>query len=68
MKSIAIEKVHLPEATQRVLVVDDDVGLTELLAEYLRPEQFEVQSIHNGDKGLEKALSGEFSLVHWCPN
>lgn len=54
---------HFPYATQRVLVVDDDVGLTELLAEYLHPEKLELSSVHTGERGLQKALSGEFDLV-----
>ncbi len=48
---------------QRVLVVDDDVGLTELLAEYLHPEKLLLHSVHNGETGLQQALSGEFDLV-----
>jgi two-component system response regulator CpxR len=48
---------------QKVLVVDDDAGLTELLAEYLRPEKLELSSVHTGEKGLQRALSGEFDLV-----
>lgn len=47
----------------RVLVVDDDVGLTELLAEYLHQENFTLSSVHTGEKGLQRALSGEFDLV-----
>jgi two-component system response regulator CpxR len=48
---------------RQVLVVDDDAGLTELLAEYLQPENLELTSVHTGEKGFERALSGEFDLV-----
>jgi two-component system response regulator CpxR len=47
----------------RVLVVDDDVELCDLVSEYLEPEGFEVAAVHNGDRGLERALSGDYSLV-----
>jgi two-component system response regulator CpxR len=47
----------------RVLVVDDDVELCDLVSEYLQPEGFEVVAVHTGDQGLERALSGNFSLV-----
>ncbi len=47
----------------RVLIVDDDVELCELVGEYLTPEGFEVEAVHNGERGLERALSGEHVLV-----
>src|SRR5919112_5847149 len=48
---------------QRVLVIDDDVGLCELVAEYLGPEGFEVEAVHDGETGVERALSGEHELA-----
>lgn len=48
---------------QRVLVVDDDVELCELVAEYLAPDGFQVTAVHNGIQGAERALSGEFALI-----
>jgi two-component system, OmpR family, response regulator CpxR len=48
---------------ERVLIVDDDVELCELVAEYLTPEGFEVEAVHNGEEGLKRALSGEHVLV-----
>jgi two-component system, OmpR family, response regulator CpxR len=48
---------------QRVLVVDDDVELCELVAEYLAPDGFHVTAVHNGIQGAERALSGEFALI-----
>src|ERR1700740_1158588 len=50
-------------ADKRILVVDDDVELCELLAEYLKPEGFQVQSVHNGDEAGERAQTGEFALI-----
>lgn len=47
----------------RVLVVDDDIELCELVTEYLQPEGFDVEAVHDGEQGVERALSSEFALV-----
>ncbi len=47
----------------KVLIVDDDVELCDLVAEYLTPEGFEVEAVHNGEQGLKRSLSGEHVLV-----
>lgn len=47
---------------QPVLVIDDDVGLCELVAEYLEPEGYKVEAVHNGEAGVARALSGEHAL------
>jgi len=47
----------------RILVVDDDAELCELVAEYLIPEGFQVDSVYDGVQGLDRSLSGEYSLV-----
>lgn len=48
---------------ERILVIDDDVALCELVLEYLQPLGFEIEFAHRGDLGAERALSGEHSLV-----
>jgi two-component system response regulator CpxR len=48
---------------ERVLIVDDDVGLCELLAERLRADSFALEAVHEGSRGLERALSREHALV-----
>jgi two-component system response regulator CpxR len=48
---------------ERVLVIDDDVGLCELVGEYLEPEGYDVEAIHNGERGIDRALSDEHALV-----
>jgi DNA-binding response OmpR family regulator len=50
-------------AVKRLLVIDDDVELCDLLTEYLLAEGFRVEAAQRGDVGLERALSGEFALV-----
>lgn len=46
-----------------VLIVDDDEGLCELLRERLRGEGFALEAAYDGERGLERALSGEHALV-----
>ncbi|HZR31233.1 MAG TPA: response regulator transcription factor [Terriglobales bacterium] len=47
----------------RVLVVDDDVELCELVREYLEPEGFQVELVHNGNRGFDRARSAEHAIV-----
>jgi two-component system response regulator CpxR len=46
-----------------ILIIDDDVELTEMLGEYLEPEGFAVEVHHDGDSGLKRALQGDWLLV-----
>jgi DNA-binding response OmpR family regulator len=47
----------------RVLIVDDDVQLCRLLSERLSSEGFTIEAVHDGVRGLERALSMEHALV-----
>jgi DNA-binding response OmpR family regulator len=47
----------------RILVIDDDVELCELLTDYLTPEGLQVETVHEGEQGADRALSGEHALV-----
>jgi two-component system response regulator CpxR len=47
----------------RILIVDDDLELCELLSKYLRGEGFEVDLANDGRSGVEQALSGDHALV-----
>src|SRR5690242_19261054 len=48
---------------ERILIVDDDVDLYQLVSQFLEPEGFQVDAAHDGPKGLERALSGDYSLI-----
>src|SRR5438132_11363935 len=48
---------------QQILVIDDDSELCELVAEYLEPDGYKVEAVHDGQTGLERALSGEHALA-----
>lgn len=48
----------------KILIVDDDLGLCQLLGEYLGAEGFEVSSVHCGEDALNQVQSGdEFNAI-----
>ena len=47
----------------RILIIDDDEELTELVSEYLSAEGFEVEAVHSGDEGLGRAKNGGYDLA-----
>ncbi|HTN94967.1 MAG TPA: response regulator transcription factor [Gallionella sp.] len=47
----------------KVLLVDDDVELTDLLTDYLEQEGFDVTVAHDGREGIAKALSGQHDVA-----
>jgi len=47
----------------RILIIDDDVELCSLVGEYLESEGFQVQAVHDGERGLERAAEGGYVLV-----
>src|SRR6476660_6513701 len=49
--------------TRHLLLVDDDTELCQLLSEHLLPEGYDVEAVHSGMEGVERALSGDHALV-----
>ncbi|KPH89713.1 chemotaxis protein CheY [Pseudoalteromonas undina] len=47
----------------KLLMIDDDTGLCELLGEYLSAQGFSVQTSHDGQQGLELALQNDYALI-----
>ncbi|HEX8733983.1 MAG TPA: response regulator transcription factor [Pyrinomonadaceae bacterium] len=48
----------------RILLIDDDEELCELVSEYLTVEGFAVEAVHDGETGLRKArAAGEQDLI-----
>lgn len=47
----------------KVLIIDDDEELCDLVSEYLTVEGFETTAVHDGEAGLGQALSGEYDLA-----
>jgi two-component system, OmpR family, response regulator CpxR len=48
---------------ESILVIDDDVEMCGMLAEYLQSEGLQVETVHDGEDGLKRALSAEHSLI-----
>jgi hypothetical protein len=53
----------LPTERPTIPVIDDDVEMTEMLAEYLEPEGFAGEVRHDGEAGLKRAMQGGCLLV-----
>ena len=47
----------------KILLIDDDEELCELVSEYLTVEDFTVEAVHDGESGLQNAVSDKFDLV-----
>jgi DNA-binding response OmpR family regulator len=50
-------------ARVRILLIEDDDRLAERTAEYLQTHKAEVEIVTNGERGLERAGSGEHDIV-----
>ena len=48
---------------RRVLLVDDDLQLCQMLAEYLQAEGFDLVTAHDGEAGVEAASAGNVDVV-----
>lgn len=47
----------------RLLIVDDDCELCQLVAQYLEPEGFTLCAVHTGDEGIKSAMGGQYQLI-----
>jgi DNA-binding response OmpR family regulator len=47
----------------RVLLIDDDVELVEMLKEYLEQDGFAVHAVHDGATGLNEAAAGRYDIA-----
>lgn len=47
----------------RILLVDDDLDLCRMLAEYLQGEGYALVTVHNGEAGVEAAVAGNIDVV-----
>jgi len=49
--------------TNKILIIDDDIELCELLTDYLSAEGFAAEAVHDGESGVESALNNDFGLI-----
>lgn len=55
--------MNSPIAAARVLVIDDERGLRDMLSYTLRRLKFEVAVAEDGERGVAAALTGDFDIV-----
>ncbi len=48
---------------ERLLIVDDDMELCSLLTEYLIPEGFQIDAVHDGCLGIHIACENRYDLI-----
>lgn len=48
---------------KRILIIDDDLELVELLKEYLSAEGFSIDAVNDGEAGVTAGLSGAYGLI-----
>jgi len=51
------------EQSRSILLIDDDVGLCTLMAEFFAEHDFRVEAVHDGAGGLASAFQGKHDLV-----
>jgi len=55
------KSLHL--GLMRLLIIDDDTELCQLVADYLKPMGFEVEMEHDGERGAERATSEPWAAI-----
>src|SRR5450432_3352674 len=48
---------------KRILIIDDDMDMCQLLGHFLQRKGFETDSAHTGNKGLAKFKEAKFDVV-----
>ncbi len=48
---------------EKILIIEDDQSIAELQRDYLEAEGFEVEMVHDGKEGLERALNHSYKLI-----
>lgn len=47
----------------RILLIEDDVSISEMVVNYLKKEGFTLTTAFNGEEGLGKFFSNSFDLI-----
>ena len=53
----------MSEKTKKILVVEDEKDISEIIAYNLTKQGYEVEAAYDGGTGLKKALTGTFDLI-----
>lgn len=49
--------------TEKILLIDDDIELVEMIRDYLTKEGFDVTVAHDGESGIREALNGQHAIA-----
>lgn len=49
--------------SNHILIIDDDVELSDLLSQYLQAEDYIVTAVHDGEEGVKNALNKDFDAI-----
>ena len=63
MNDVLTPLPNSPGRSVRVLLVDDDTELGELVREYLAREDFSLEVEGDGTRAVDRALSGDYRLI-----
>ena len=63
VKSLAVDTKGFILTFMRLLLIDDDIELCQLMADYLKPMGFEVDMEHDGELGAERATSETWAAI-----
>lgn len=47
----------------KILIIEDEEAIADLEKDYLELSGFQVEIEHEGDKGLERAMTSEYDLI-----
>ena len=53
----------MAETNQKILLIDDDRELCELLGDYLTTEGYRIEAVYDGESGAQRAAEGAYDLV-----
>ncbi len=62
-KTHEVSDADIPPSKRKVLVLEDDGELTDLLKDYLRSQNFDVTSVINGTEGVKHVMAADFDLI-----
>lgn len=51
------------DPVEKILLIDDDVELCSMLEDYLGRHGYTLSAAHHGERGLQEALTGKYSIV-----
>ena len=62
-KTHEVSEADLPAAAKKVLMLEDDTELAELLKDYLGSQGYVVSYVKSGVDGLKLIMMGEFDII-----